>query len=88
MSRPGLVKAATLEPFVRFLSGNGINLGPHFRLAGIPPVLMEQQDSWLTKQQVYRFLADVASAHKVKSLGLVVGDQICVDDFGELGTAI
>lgn len=88
MKRIGLVKASTLQPFIRFLAQNGIDLDPHFRGAHISPDLILQEDSWLPKQQVYRFLSDVASANELEALGLIVGDQICVADLGTLGKEI
>jgi len=88
MKRLGLVKAGALEPFVRFLRANDVNLTPHFLNANIPPDLITRNDSWLPKQQVYTFLSDVAAAHDMEALGLIVGDQICVADLGDLGKEI
>lgn len=88
MKRLGLVRATTLGPFIRYLDTNGIDLAPHFQSAHITRELVQTDDRWLPKQQVYRFLADVASTHRVESLGLMVGDQICVADLGRLGEEI
>ena len=88
MSKLGLVRASSLMPFVRFLVENGIELAPHFEKALLPEQLIEDDEAWIPKRQVYLFLSDVAAQHHLESIGLIVGDQICVADWGPLGQAI
>ena len=88
MKKLGLVKAGTLQPFLRFLRQNEVDLAPHFQAATLPESMVNEENAWLPKVQVYKFLSDIAATHDLEALGLIVGDQICVADLGTLGEQI
>ena len=75
-------------PFVEYFHRRRVDLAPYFEAAKIEPGQVRDEDGWITKQQLYRFLNHLAKGEKIPELGFVVGEALTPQSVAGLGVAM
>ncbi|TWU03073.1 CFA/I fimbrial subunit D [Symmachiella macrocystis] len=82
-----LIDASILKPVVSWLDQNGAITERYLDLNHIPGEVIES-GGWISKRQVYSFLADVVHRERCDEIGFAAFMDFQLDDLGSMGHAI
>ena len=83
-----LTRAAAFQPICDFLKGGGDEVTRHLEVAGIAPELMASPEFLLPLNACGGFFEKSAGRVGVKDIGLVVGQQTAIGEFGLFGKVL
>ncbi|MCB1206823.1 MAG: AraC family transcriptional regulator ligand-binding domain-containing protein [Verrucomicrobiae bacterium] len=83
--RVHLTRAATFSPFCRFLEAGEIDVSRRLTSIGISPDLLEDPEQLVPLRPCCRFVNHVKGHEGIEDLGIVVGSQNSLVDFGLFG---
>lgn len=83
-----LINTCWLRPFREHFADRGRSIDRYLKDAAIEPRLVADDEGWITKRQLYRFLNEVASGEKMPEVGFVVGERLTPEHLGALGQSM
>ena len=88
MKSLSLIHCSWLKPFADYCIGQQIAIQVYCQQANVEPDRVMAGEGWITKQQLYGFLNDLADGEGLPEIGFVVGESMTPESLGAIGEAV